>query len=286
MTDRIITVGNSAIQHGPLNNRVYLMKLAHQDCPEIINKLDQLASSHSYSKIFAKVPSTALAHFIDHGYEREATVPGLSQSDDTHFLGKYFTAERRHEREPELIQSVLSTACQQQRVGETQLTKGCICRIADEHDTDDMAQLYREVFASYPFPIFDSSYLQSVMGSTVFFGIWRGKQLVALSSAEIDRNARNVEMTDFATRPDWRGHNLALYLLQKMEQAMELRGIHSFYTIARAYSHGMNITFARNGYAYAGTLTNNTNIFGSLESMNIWHKGGNQHELAGTGETR
>jgi len=79
-------------------------------------------------------------------------------------------------------------------------------------------------------------------------------------------------MTDFATLTACRGHGLALYLLQQMEEEMKLRGMHIFYTIARAYSHGMNITFARNGYTYAGTLTNNTNISGSLESMNVWYK--------------
>ncbi|MDD2310679.1 MAG: hypothetical protein PHH91_13970, partial [Desulfuromonadaceae bacterium] len=39
-----------------------------------------------------------------------------------------------------------------------------------------------------------------------------------------------------------------------------------------AYSFGMNITFARDGYSFGGTLTNNTNISGSLESMNVWYK--------------
>ncbi len=35
---------------------------------------------------------------------------------------------------------------------------------------------------------------------------------------------------------------------------------------------GMNITFAKTGYTYAGTLINNTNISGRLESMNVWYK--------------
>jgi hypothetical protein len=34
----------------------------------------------------------------------------------------------------------------------------------------------------------------------------------------------------------------------------------------------MNITFARAGYRYAGTLVNNTQICGQLESMNVWYK--------------
>jgi hypothetical protein len=45
-----------------------------------------------------------------------------------------------------------------------------------------------------------------------------------------------------------------------------------FYTIARSYSAGMNITFAKQDYKYTGTLINNTNIFGKIESMNVWYK--------------
>ena len=44
------------------------------------------------------------------------------------------------------------------------------------------------------------------------------------------------------------------------------------YTIARALSPGMNITFARAGYRFGGLLWNNTQICGRLEPMNIWYK--------------
>ncbi len=53
---------------------------------------------------------------------------------------------------------------------------------------------------------------------------------------------------------------------------MKKRGIKTSYSIARAVSYGMNITFAKHGYIYSGTLVNNTNIAGSIESMNVWHK--------------
>jgi putative beta-lysine N-acetyltransferase len=79
-------------------------------------------------------------------------------------------------------------------------------------------------------------------------------------------------MTDFATRPDCRGRGLANHLLVQAEAAAEKLGIKTAYTIARAYSAGMNITFARNGYTFSGTLTHNTQISGKLESMNVWYK--------------
>ena len=106
----------------------------------------------------------------------------------------------------------------------------------------------------------------------VYFGIWMEDQLVALSSAEMDTEARNVEMTDFATLPDGRGDGLATILLGAMEAQMHDRGMATGYTIARAPSFGMNITFARMGYSFAGRLINNTHIGGQFEDMNVWYK--------------
>lgn len=79
-------------------------------------------------------------------------------------------------------------------------------------------------------------------------------------------------MTDFATIPEERGNNYALYLLQNMEKEMIKKNIHTAFTISRAVSYGMNITFAKAGYTYAGLLKNNTAIAGNLESMNVLHK--------------
>jgi beta-lysine N6-acetyltransferase len=136
-----------------------------------------------------------------------------------------------------------------------------------------MAELYRQVFASYPFPIHDDGYLQDTMRENVrYFGIWDNDSLVALASAELDPRGENAEMTDFATRPDYRGRGLASHLLVEAEKAAAQQGIKTAYTIARAYSAGMNITFARNSYSFSGTLTHNTQISGTLESMNVWYK--------------
>ena len=41
---------------------------------------------------------------------------------------------------------------------------------------------------------------------------------------------------------------------------------------SRLISGGMHITFARRGYRFGGTLVNNTDISGQIESMNVWYK--------------
>jgi putative beta-lysine N-acetyltransferase len=79
-------------------------------------------------------------------------------------------------------------------------------------------------------------------------------------------------MTDFATLPEFRGNGFAELLLKYMENQMVSCQMLTAYTIARAISPAMNITFGKGGYAYGGRLVNNTNIMGNIESMNVWYK--------------
>jgi putative beta-lysine N-acetyltransferase len=136
-----------------------------------------------------------------------------------------------------------------------------------------IARLYREVFKSYPFPIHDPGYIaRSMEAGTRYFGVNRGGKLIALASAEIDREGSNAEMTDFATLPDFRGNSLAQLLLKAMEKEMRRTGILTLYTIARLHSPAMNRTFLKLQYHYAGTLIRNTQIAGRVESMNVYYK--------------
>jgi putative beta-lysine N-acetyltransferase len=107
--------------------------------------------------------------------------------------------------------------------------------------------------------------------NVVYFGVFRNGKAVALSSAEIDFEHSAVEMTDFATLPEFRGKGLSSHLLMRMAEEMKAMGIRTAFTIARAGSYGMNIVFAKCGYEYCGRLVNNTNISGNIESMNIWY---------------
>ncbi len=146
-------------------------------------------------------------------------------------------------------------------------------RIATLDDVQEMSAVYQRVFPSYPFPITEAGYLAETMAShVVYFVAVKDGKIGALSSAEMDRQGRNVEMTDFATLPEHLGQGLAVQLLWQMEREMPGYDMHTAYTIARALSPGMNITFAKMGYCFAGTLVNNTDISGQIESMNIWYK--------------
>jgi beta-lysine N6-acetyltransferase len=265
----------SIIQHGKENDRIYLMSLDASDAGDIIPYLDALALEKGYTKIFAKVPAEYREVFTSSGYHQEAFVEGFYKGEkDALFMGKFFSADRELDQDPETIKNIIKAAEEKASLSENALQPGQFkIRRASPADIPDMCRLYREVFESYPFPVHDEQYLLGTMRSNVrYYAACKGNCLAGISSSEMDPEKKNTEMTDFATMPEYRKMGLATELLRFMDIDMTAEGIVTSYTIARARSYGMNIAFAKNGYRFSGTLVNNTNIAGAIESMNVWYK--------------
>lgn len=274
--DKIEKIGNSTIQHGKDSDRIYLMNLDINEADYIIEELEKLSTKNRYSKIFAKVPECAKMYFQNKKYIIEAEVPFFYNGKEKgYFMARYLTDARLRldDARREEIATNIRIAKSQKVLQYRQLPQNFDFRLLTEDDAPQLAELYKVVFKSYPFPIHKPEYLiETMKDHIVYFGAFRNRKLVAASSSEIYTTSENVEMTDFATHPEYRGNQLAFYLLNIMEKEMSQRNLKSFYTIARSHSAGMNITFAKKGYKFAGTLINNTNIFGSIESMNVWYK--------------
>ncbi len=255
------------------SSRIYLKEFHSEDFPHILPYLDREALKNNFTKIFAKVPSTYLPSFINAGYETEAWVPGFyNDTRDAFFMAKYFSADRRLP-EKEAMESFQQLLLQQSSSFKTHSAKGYYLKTLGEEDVFEMTKLFKKVFISYPFPIFDSDYLvKSMREESRYFGVFFAGELVALSSAEYSCRYQYAEMTDFAVSTEHRGRKLALRLLDFMEQELGQAGCQTFYTIARLHSLPMNKTFMNLGYSYSGTLVNNTQIAGNIESMNVWYK--------------
>ena len=278
--DQIITIGKSSVQHGAYSDRVYLMHLDPADCPGIMAEIERLAQVNGYSKIFAKVPESHVEQFHAAGYVTEALIPGFfpatdgGNAEDGHFVARYLADWRGKEENPGRILDVLRAATVKGKAKlPAKLREERPLERMDEEDAEEMAAFYDSIFESYPFPITEAAYIRETMEThVIYYGLRRKNRIVALSSCETDAEFGLVEMTDFATDPQVRGAGVAFMLLEHMETEMREQGYRIAYTIARAGSFGMNITFARHGYQYAGTLLRNTFIAGSLESMNVWWK--------------
>ncbi|NLD91636.1 MAG: putative beta-lysine N-acetyltransferase [Fibrobacter sp.] len=275
--DSIVHMRNSLIQHGKWNDRIYLMHLGTTDVPEIIDDILKLGRQNSYGKIFAKIPASAGQAFQNAGFCVEARIPrGLINGEDLLFVSLFCKKARAVHRDAAQCQEVLNGL---QDSSNNQpiplLPNGWKMETLGPQDASDMAHIYSEVFLSYPFPIDSPSYIREIMAekSGVFFGIRDAERnLVALSSSEINTLLSIAEMTDFATLPYIRGRHCAGNLLSVMEHDAVAHGVVTAFTIARASSASMNRVFARAGYQYGGTLKQNTNIGGDLEDMNVWYR--------------
>ncbi|MFA9465295.1 MAG: putative beta-lysine N-acetyltransferase [Velocimicrobium sp.] len=275
MYDVIETMDHSIIHHGKNSNRIYVMSLNYQDIPDIMDQLDVLASTNGYTKIIVKVPIEYIKRLEDYGYKKEAMIRKLYNGEkDGYFLCKYLDHERETDPFANACTKIIESAMRKEEDSCNVEIKDCfLCRQATKGDVADMVAVYQSVFKSYPFPIFDEAYLLKTMEENlIYFGIWHNKKLIALSSIELDEKNSNAEMTDFAVMKEYRGRGFARYLLNQMEEKLMSLNVKTAFTIARAQSEGMNITFKKNGYTYAGTLINNTDIAGHIESMNVWYK--------------
>lgn len=270
--DKIEKLKNSQIQHGKANDRIYLMHFADQDFPDILNDLNQLAEQEHYGKIFAKVHNRFVPAFLAEGYEVEAYIPGFYQlKEDAVFLGKFCNKTRGQTPQEQLTR--LQKLIAKLRQPPKKIEQGFELHPLTEADAPAAADIYKQVFETYPFPIHNPQWIVDTMKSHVkYFGVWTNSRLVGLSSAEISSKEGNAEMTDFAVLPEFRGKHLAYFLLERMELEMKAMQIPTLFTIARLASPGMNATFLQQQYRYSGTLVNNTQISGQLESMNVLYK--------------
>ena len=279
MQDKIEKIGNgSIIQHGQLNKRVYLMKLDSTDCPStIIQNINKLARENKYTKIFCKIPASAAPLFLANGFLPEAQIPAFYNSEEAaFFVSKFLSSDRLLEIETDRLSDLSKLLNEQKSMStgaKSTSTEGITLRRLDKADYEQITEIYREVFVTYPFPIYNPGFiLKSIEDGTQYYGAEIEGKLVALASAEIDKKGKNAEMTDFATLPQFRGRSLAVLLLGEIEKAMKVQGITTLYTIARLNSVGMNKTFLKMNYCYSGTLIKNTHIAGKIESMNVLYK--------------
>jgi lysine 2,3-aminomutase len=276
MNDITEIIEKSTICHGKTSDRIYLMKLSPENAPQLIPKLDKLAEEMGYTKIFAKVQVPVLPVFISNDYEMEAFIPRFfDHKTDCALVSKFMDKKRKKlpANELALLQQFTQMA-KKNGDGEKKYPMDYMMRPLKQEDAALISGIFKEVFKTYPFPVHDPAYIVQTMKNddSRYFGVWDGKKLIGVSSAEIDLTNKNAEMTDFAVLPGYRGQNIAYRLLAKMEIDMKRAGIKTCYTIARLNQPGMNKTFLKSGYEYTGTLVNNTNIGGNIESMNILYK--------------
>ena len=271
---------NARVLFSPLNQRIQVLSYEASHAGSLVQSLANGARDAGFGKVFLKAPAHERATFEEAGMLAEATINGYFAGRPAVVMSLFLEEDRRLRPHADKEQAILDSISSKPRSAlPVALPEGHTMSRAKRGDADDLAALYGQVFASYPFPITDPRYLIATMESKVAYRLVRNARgkLVAAASAEIDLEHRNAEMTDFATLPETRGLGLAQHLLTALEGDMSSRRICNLYTIARARSAGMNRVFFNNDYSWTGTLVNNCHIAGDFEDMHVWCKNTSAH---------
>lgn len=261
----------------PYNRRITILDyqlLGEKGTSEFISLLDSLCKKNELGKVWGKFRQEDVGLLSTYGFTQEATILNYyGYKNDALVCSKFY--DDRH-----VSTSTVETKRMLQKVGRkinrnkvhSQMPPGFFFKFAEPKDIPVLAELYREVFKSYPYPVFNKDYLTSTLDHVLYGLVYQENDLVAAASAEINFFLSNSEMTDFATTTSARGKGLALIILAKLENKLAEMGINCLYTIARSSSLSMNLVFSRSGYHNTGTLVNNCHIAGGFEDMNVWCK--------------
>lgn len=272
--EAIMIVNGSTIEISRPCNRVYLTNFYNYNSNKTVVELDKIAQEQNLEKIIARIPSYSKEIFLNNGYKIEAHIPAFFKNQtDGYFMAKFFTKEREIFNK-DLSQKVLEKAFEKSGFQqEIFLENGLYLKKIEKDETEALIKLYKDVFENYPTPIFEREYIIKTMEQGCdYLGIFKEEKIVATAAAEKNFLENNAELSAFAILPQYRGKNLALFLIKELEQILKQQEIKTSYAIARAGSFGMNIAFAKMEYIYAGTLVNNTCFGKSLENMNVWYK--------------
>lgn len=256
------------------NQRLQVISHTGPKLPEMIQALTEESSGRGFGKVFMKATPSDQPALEGAGMVAEASIVDYFGVDEPAVVMSAFLNEERQQqpvlaKQEDILEAI---TVRPPDASVPPLPAGYEMSVAGPGDAKELAALYREVFASYPFPITSPRYLRETMASHVVYRVIRDESgaVVAAASGEMNLEYRNAEMTDFATLPSQRGVGLAQHLLAALEGDMEERKIRQLYTIARARSAGMNRVFYNRGYEHTGTLVNNCHIAGRFEDMHVW----------------
>ena len=271
-------IDGAMVHHGKTHNRLYLMQNEQDNWDSLIPLMKDLAHEKNYGKILGRIPEEAMDIFQSKGYQVEAKIPGLYNGETTgYFIADYLSEERGYcnEQERKTIQSVKAIAQAAKSPEEDpyfSLPENLEVRKLDKNDLFALVHLHEKAFKSYPFPIHKAEYiLELVEQDHEFYGLFNQKELLVSAILKIHAKESNIEIIDFATHPNFMGQNLSYYLVQEIKKNFDEMDYKTMYSMVRATSYGLNITFSKHDFVFGGTLLNNTLIRDTIESMNVWY---------------
>lgn len=278
MFETVENIDGATIYHGEIHNRVYLSEINSEKIDALLPKMTALAKQKKYDKILSRVPENAINHFESNGYTIEAKIPGLYNGKTAgYFLADYLNKKRHQcdEKQLKTIETVKSIAMAANKPSENphmRMPGDYTIRKLAADDFSALVTLHEKAYKYHPKHIKrEQDFEQLEEMDHHFYGLFIKGELLVSAILKIHTKESNLEIVDFVTHPDYRGQNLSYYLVQEIKKLMDEVSCTTIYALARATSYGLNITYSKHGFKYAGTLTNNAFVRDALESMNVWY---------------
>lgn len=277
--ESVVSLGKNIIQHGAQSSRAFVKKVRTKKVQTLIDKVETLAEKKGYTKVIFLSSIDERKTLSDNGYVEEAQIPGFFNAEEKAiFLSKFYSDERKQIDNFDDINEIIKSAKSQPKIDEDH-----ILDLEDEFDTlrlgekhsDAMAALYKELLPNYPISVSDKDYLIKLMNKKdryEFYGSFNGNELAASSLCEIDLKAKSARIGAFARSEKFKGNNLAILLIRRIEKSLIKHNIKTAYCLAPSLSRAMNKALAAMGYSCGGTLANNSCFSNGIESANVWHK--------------
>ncbi|MBA4543316.1 MULTISPECIES: putative beta-lysine N-acetyltransferase [Thermoactinomyces] len=256
------------------NSRIKLMQYKKEHAEALVQHLEDLAKMEGIGKVLIYAAPEDVPLFEKLGFHQEGEISGFFDGDPACILSRFLQEERANSKDEEKKDEIVEMAEQVEQLDEPpELEPGFELRHADHRDAEQLAELYRLVFKTYPTPIHDPEFILECMDNEVYFSVitHQGK-IVSAASADVFAEYNSAEITDCATHPDYRGKGLLSVLIFDLEKRMKEKGVPNLFSLTRAVSTGMNMVISKLGFTYKGRLIQNSQIAGEFEDMNIWVK--------------
>ncbi len=257
------------------NNRLKVFSYEAAKYSQLAEWIKGIAKEKNLGKILFNSKEDGCLDLESAGFVLEGTIPGFFNGEQAYCYSFFIDPARSlsayQEEEDQILKDVRGNKAPAK--SEAKLPTGYKLREIREGDVESLVSLYKNVFASYPSPLFNPGYIKEVMKRHVYFlAIFDEDVPVSAGSAEMDLINNNAEITDLATQPRARGLGLATMLMEALEKKMRERQINCLYSLCRAGVPGVNRALYKLDYSFQGRLINNCHIGGRFEDMNIWVK--------------
>lgn len=262
------------------SRRIWVSDCRASDPAALRHFLLDLAREKGLGKIVLPVRPEDSGRIQGDGFVEEGVIDGYFRGAHAHFLAAFPRSKRGISLSLARERKILREILDRPQGWQGRLPPGFTMRPAVSKDILLMAELFRQVFRSYPTPVYDPHYLaRSMEKGDLFLVVYHGRQLVSVAAAEIQPEEQRAKLTNCATVPEYQGRGLNTLILAEVEKRCLARGMKCLYSLARASSCGMNLVLHRLGYVFRGTLINNCHIGGRFENMNIWVKPARHQEI-------